>query len=184
MGDALKLVGLCGKAGSGKDHTFAYLRGMIGPRRAKRVAFADGVRDEANTILGSNGHTLYDKPYPPEVRALLQWWGTDLRRNQDPDYWVDYAFKSYPSWVHAYDVIVFTDVRFENEAEAIAGRGGQVYEVTADDPIRAERLGGELPPNHASEVMDFAVTGTLYNNSNVFPPKLPPTLKEYLSLGF
>lgn len=184
MGAQVKLVGLGGKAGSGKDHTFLYLRGMIGPRRAKKVAFADGVRDEANEILCSDDHAFYTKPYKPEVRALLQWWGTDLRRAQDPDYWVDYAFKDYRNWERTYDVVVFTDVRFANEANAILDHGGQVYEVTATDPIRAKRLGGELPPEHASEVMDFNRTGTLYNNSNVFPPKLPPTLKEYLNLGF
>lgn len=49
-----------------------------------------------------------------ELRLLLQGWGTEFRREQDPNYWVKKAMaqvnKDNPQ------VAIFTDMRFENEA--------------------------------------------------------------------
>ncbi len=66
----------------------------------------------------------------PEVSALapygkhpklLQWWGTEYRRAQDPDYWTKKLFESIPSNL---DIALITDVRFPNEADGVRQRGG------------------------------------------------------------
>jgi hypothetical protein len=61
-------------------------------------------------------------------RTLLQWWGTDYRRAQDPNYWVtqltDTLKREQP------DVALITDVRFPNEVDAIHALGGYAVKVT------------------------------------------------------
>ena len=67
----------------------------------------------------------------PEIgkpRTLLQWWGTDYRRAQDPDYWVKRMFETLDR--EQPDMALITDVRFRNEADAIHKAGGYLVKVT------------------------------------------------------
>lgn len=181
-----KIIGLAGKAGSGKDHTYDYLKmvhlDIIGnPLVVIRVAYADGVREEIQDVLGVDSDILYQKPYPEEIRRLLQWWGTEYRRAQDADYWVK---KGMAEAIRLADgptvhLVVITDVRFANEASAIQEAGGLVYEVVASDEVRRERLGGQLPPAHASEEIDFQTDGVIANNVNGSSPFVPGALWSY-----
>ena len=65
----------------------------------------------------------YEEPKP---RTLLQWWGTEYRRKQDPLYWVKRLDKKLLE--HNPDVALITDIRFLNEVEFIRQRGGVVIE--------------------------------------------------------
>ncbi|MDT8419442.1 MAG: hypothetical protein RQ754_03340 [Desulfuromonadales bacterium] len=77
------------------------------------------------------------------VRRLLQWWGTEYRRAQDPDYWT----KAWAAKVGQYDLerehVLIDDVRFINELETIKQQGGLIYKI--------ERPGFDGANNHASE---------------------------------
>ena len=77
------------------------------------------------------------------VRRILQWWGTEYRRSQDPDYWT----KAWERKVRDYDLtrihILIDDVRFMNELVTIKGLGGLI--------IKIERPGFAAAGNHASE---------------------------------
>ena len=170
-----KLIGLTGQAGSGKDYVFGLLSFEF--PRTRRIAFADGVREEIEDILKTD--VVWDKPYPSEVRSLLQWWGTDLRRAQDKDYWVKYTAKQLRESLRKRDLTIVTDVRFENEAKAIRDLGGIVVEVFAEPIIRQNRLGGTLPSEHASEVIDFETDAVIINNHY---PTFPPVVTDYLGL--
>ena len=173
-----KVIGLCGYAGAGKDYVYGLLREFFGYATVKRYALADEVRREAArevlNATGSSGLVLahaprkdlgvWQKPYTPAQRALLQWWGTEFRRSQDPDYWVDLMAAKLQEESDDWPLQVVTDVRFENEATMIRSLGGLVVEVEAVADIRQSRLGGALPPAHASEVIDFEVDGKVTNN--------------------
>jgi len=176
----MKVVGLTGYAGSGKDYVCDTLKGNY---EAVRVAFADGVRLEIEETLlarspGQRGlEALWHKPYPDEIRRLLQWWGTEYRRAEDENYWVKKGIERIEDVYEFYDLVVVTDVRFGNEADAIHALGGIVLEVTASEDVRRQRLGGQLPPAHASEVIDFEVDGTIRNDDDTY---VPTVLVDYL----
>lgn len=161
----MKLIGLTGKAGSGKDHVCRILQTLF--PGTVRVAFADGIKTDIEQALGA--HTipaLHNKPYTHETRSLLQWWGTELRRSRDPEYWVSIALpKIELARVQGAPLVVVTDVRYENEAETIDALWGLVVKVEAADLIRKERLGGTLPPDHLSERLGFPVQASIVNNS-------------------
>ena len=77
------------------------------------------------------------------TRRILQWWGTEYRRAQDPDYWT----KAWERKVTELDLdgtdVLVDDVRFMNELNVIRGVGGQI--------IRIIRPGFDGANDHASE---------------------------------
>jgi len=77
------------------------------------------------------------------VRRILQWWGTEYRRAEDPDYWT----KTWAKKISGFDLeqahILVDDVRFMNELRVIRALGGCF--------IRIDRPGFAAGGNHASE---------------------------------
>ena len=84
------------------------------------------------------------------VRRILQWWGTEYRRAEDPDYWT----KAWADMVERLDLenihILIDDVRFMNELNTISAEGGLI--------IKIERPGFNGAGNHASETSLDAYT--------------------------
>lgn len=128
------LIGVAGKAGSGKDTVANYLKCWF-PFRS--IAFADPIRDGMRAILG-----LTDKHFShpdkevvlPEFgkspRQMMQTLGTEWAREcVNVDLWLILAGKKIDQYqASGYDVVI-TDVRFENEAEYIRSRGGVIWHV-------------------------------------------------------
>lgn len=77
------------------------------------------------------------------VRRILQWWGTEYRRAQDPDYWT----KAWERKASAYDPqklhILVDDVRFINELKMLRNLGARI--------VKIERPGYAVGGDHASE---------------------------------
>lgn len=177
-----RLIGLIGKKRTGKNHT-ARLLGRFGYREA---AFADPLRDMAvaiDPVIGWDRFT--DRPIHytdalnrygyeaakerfPEFRRFLQRLGTEgvretlgekygLRELLGDDVWIVLAEKRIDS---SDERLVFTDVRFPNEAELIRRKGGATVRVVRPD----------LPPStdeHPSEIAldDYEPDATLHNDS-------------------
>ncbi len=77
------------------------------------------------------------------VRRILQWWGTEFRRAQDPDYWT----KAWERKLATVDLdtthVLVDDVRFVNELNVIRKHGGKF--------VRIIRPGFDGANNHSSE---------------------------------
>ncbi|HKL27470.1 MAG TPA: hypothetical protein VJ910_14690 [Desulfuromonadales bacterium] len=77
------------------------------------------------------------------VRRILQWWGTEYRRAQDPDYWT----KAWDRKIAGLDLdrtlILVDDVRFGNELDMIRTRDGLI--------VKIERPGFGGANSHSSE---------------------------------
>lgn len=81
---------------------------------------------------------------PQSPRQLMQWWGTDYRRNTTHDaYWTRHmiarirAHQEGDQWR-----TVVSDVRYDNEADTIRKMGGQLWHIT--------RPGVERTSQHSS----------------------------------
>lgn len=163
----MMIIGLSGYAGSGKD-LFAELASEV--IWCARLAFADALRLEIARAFGiSPGELLRNKERPnPHLRPpwctdlafaeimiargrdtyspreILQLWGTEYRRAQDPRYWITRAAECADAYrLAGYPVCLVTDVRFPDEAEWIESEGGQVW--------RIDRPGVEPVNGHCSE---------------------------------
>jgi hypothetical protein len=101
----------------------------------------------------------------PEVRELLQRFGTEMGRNLfGENFWVDLLFKEYEIPGVRYDDLiglVVTDVRYPNEIRAIRGRGGKLIWIDRPGvgPVNAHASENAVGPN------DFDVT--ILNNRGI-----------------
>lgn len=76
----------------------------------------------------------------PAIREALQFWGTEVRRKQDPLYWVKKTMHRVLTFASGNVHTIITDVRFENEAQAIADFAGLVIRLDVDTEIRKKRV--------------------------------------------
>lgn len=100
---------------------------------ALRKCLSDGFvgRMVVNHLNGKDG-PLIDLDAPRSPRQIMQWWGTDYRRAQDPNYWTKQtsARISYMMRERLATRIVITDCRFVNEIDVVRFfYGGLVWQI-------------------------------------------------------
>lgn len=135
------LIGLCGKMGSGKDFiTNNYIVPYL-QRHGKshlQLSFADQIKVNVMTKMDVRFDDVYVTKNH-ESRKLLQLEGTEHgRRVLGEDIWINY----HKSWVEVFgsrgiDVVIVSDVRFQNEAKYIKTNGGILIKI--DAPTRTEK---------------------------------------------
>lgn len=131
------IIGLTGFKGTGKTVASKYLQEKYGfaPHNFKDELIAEikrGFPDLLNILSRDSGMSI-DEMFikkPETLRALMQNYGTDVRREDNPDYWVS---KWEERLAQLPDNIVTDDVRFLNEAKAVFDRNGIIVRVTRPD---------------------------------------------------
>ena len=159
------ILGLTGRAQSGKDTVYHLIKESLPHIPVERRAFADKLKASVAALLGitladverlkTDGYThltLLTAPggmLPPSfhvmnMRELLQRYGTEAHRNVfGEDFWLAAALP--PDDRYNDKLVVVTDVRYPNEADWIHELGGVVVSVVRSGiPEIAES-------NHASE---------------------------------
>lgn len=162
-----RVIGLAGKARSGKNTVAGFIRELTdGP--VEEAAFADLIKLSAARALGVKFHgddvgmpavrrwsdelkldhsirivdQFGDLQHEITGRSFLQRYGTEAHRDLfGENFWVDAVEFVRPNLA----VLVLTDVRFENEAEAIHRVGGEVWQIDRPETDSASR------DTHASE---------------------------------
>lgn len=81
---------------------------------------------------------------------ILQFWGTNFRRAQDPDYWVNKLIRIILNSPEKY--IIIPDVRFYNEYNYIKEKHGIYIDVKRFNSDGTLYLDPNRDPNHQSEV--------------------------------
>jgi hypothetical protein len=141
----MKHIGLIGLAGSGKD-TAAKALIKLG---YYRIAFADELKELAFEF-GWNGEKDEDG------RRLLQELGM-IGRRYSPNVWIKHvAWRIVPNG----PPIVFTDVRFQNEADYVRSIGGMIVRIVRP---------GIISENHESELnqRDVAADIEIVNDGSI-----------------
>lgn len=153
------IIGISGKIGSGKSTLAKMLVEALGPGWV-RMSLGDEVKKEAAEMFGFDVALAYS----PEgknsvlvgidtfigginpsltVREILQYWGTDVRRAEDPNYWV----KKLAAAIPAGKSVVIDDIRFHTEAEFVLGLGGKLFRLDLYPEYQPPAVGSE----HTSE---------------------------------
>jgi ABC-type oligopeptide transport system ATPase subunit len=142
------IIGLTGKKGSGKTTAARMLLGKI--RGLQHINFKDALIQELKERMPKTIAELehqFDRDAdwlfsnkPDIVRALLQDYGTTVRRKDIDTYWTDRWLEATSNLEH----VVVDDVRFINEAQTVHNQGGVV--------IRLIRSDIESNDSHESEV--------------------------------
>jgi hypothetical protein len=130
----MKLVGLLGTKGVGKDTVADY---MVSHYNFEKRAFASPIK-EACAILfqlpiskfeGEDKEVCDVHHHGLSPRQMMQLLGTDFFRDQvSQDFWIDHFKKWYAARDSSRPVVV-TDVRFQNEVDVIKALGGTVVRI-------------------------------------------------------
>jgi hypothetical protein len=177
------IIAFTGKKRSGKSTAAAYVVSKIpGAVRLNfktallnemRERFPNTLRALVRLVEGEhyNGmvpltvETLLENKPDDVVRFFMQEYGTEVRRHDEVDYWVD-------RWVCAaskHTHVVVDDVRFINEAQAIKDMNGMV--------IRIVRDGQQSTDTHQSETEMDSIVPTY---TIVAPDGHPEALQSFL----
>jgi len=131
------LIGLCGAAGAGKNSVANFLTDSDGCR-LYQLAFADPLYQCVSTITGLPVARLKDRDVKEAVlphlgkspRQMLQSLGTEWGRGMVHDeIWIRITMERAGEHLTVGRGVVITDVRFDNEAQAIVDAGGEVWRV-------------------------------------------------------
>jgi hypothetical protein len=167
----VKAIGFSGWARSGKDTAADYAIKNYGYTKA---SFAEPIREalfRLNPKINVGGFSQASlatavksfgwedlKTFSVDVRPLMQRLGTEVGREMFGDnFWVEAALDRIPDGAK----VVFSDVRYPNEADSIKALGGQIYRINRD---------GVGPANgHPSETAlnDYAFDGRIDNSGTV-----------------
>jgi hypothetical protein len=151
------IIGICGYKGSGKDTIADYIQNQYG---FTKLSFGSKIKDIVSILFGWNrtlieGDTDFSRVYREmedpwlseklkmEItpRKMLQYVGTDLLRNHlSNDIWV-YALEKELS---SFELVIVSDVRFENEFDMIQRHNGFIISVERD-------LTHDITDTHESE---------------------------------
>lgn len=122
----MKILGLTGQKQSGKDTAADFIEQHVREWDVVRIGFADALKEEVCKACGIElAHLEANKD---KYRTILQWWGTDFRRNMyGQDYWLkQWMARAVSSRAH---LIIVPDVRFKNEAELLRQFGAKIFRV-------------------------------------------------------
>ncbi len=154
------IIGLLGKAGSGKSTAANYILENFAGRR---FGLADPLKSIARDVLDFTEEQLYgtqeqketvDPRYGFTPRWFLQRLGTEgIRRHLGQDVWVQATLKAIADWRAAGGIgpAVIDDCRFPNEVEKLWKAGAKVVKLVCPDAVT------KADGAHASEVMIDAV---------------------------
>lgn len=163
----LTLIGISGKAGTGKDYLFETFLRPLG-------FYATALADPLKEIAIAQGLCSYEEAFhtkPPHVRETLQTLGTEGWRNQyGADVWCRFTLVRMRRMAERTGQTRFavTDVRFLNEVRFIQQNGGVVYRIFAPDRAAAHGL-TEEQRQHRSET-DLDLWSPSLVDGQVAPP--------------
>jgi hypothetical protein len=150
----IKVIGLSGKAGSGKD----FIASRIITPKYGYVPFSIAWHVKANLV--GKGVLTYEEAFitkPPHARHLLQQEATESGRDvYGPDMWLRAADSwmrtIYESW--GIQRFVLPDVRFPNEVEYIKKMGGRVFRIVAPTRVAQSPLSEEAKQHYSEVALD------------------------------
>lgn len=164
MSHPIHVVGLLGRAGSGKGEAARY---FIERRAAHRLAFGDPLKHMLTDVLGFTETQLWgaqadkervDPRYGRTPRDFMVALGESARARMGEDVWcraaVNYMHAQHR--LHGHGFFVIDDVRKPIEARTVQGMGGVVIRInrqwcasTTDPNSPTERCVDEAPYDYA-----------------------------------
>lgn len=159
-----KIIAFAGPAGAGKDTAVDFLKCSYENRmKIDCFSFAGPLKEGVRKMWDFSDEQLYgdqkevvDPRWNVTPREILQWMGTDVVRSKQPDHWLKLMETKIKN--STADLILISDVRFENERDLIMSLDGHVVKL-----VRPGFGSGE----HSSEAIDFECNSQILNNGTL-----------------
>lgn len=154
----MKIITISAKARNGKDFCANLIKQKLESRGNKVLIthYADLLKYICKTFFG------WDGMKNTEGRTLLQHVGTDVIRQKNPDYWVNFLIGIFNLFPNEWDYVLIPDTRFPNENDLMK----EYFDVSTVRITRPNYDNGltEEQQNHESEIaldnynFDFYIT--------------------------
>lgn len=162
------LFGMSGKMGSGKD-TVGDLIGDKLARKGYdivKISFSTPIKEEIDEIIDLylksnteeeiankygvtieqvitlletlNFNSIYERT--ENSRRALQYWGTDVRRSVNPNYWVSKIANFIQKTINEGKSVYISDARFNNEVYVIQDFLGDIFRLSTIEETRLNRI--------------------------------------------
>lgn len=164
----MHLIGITGRARSGKDTAARILRDLHGYRPA---AFAEPLKKMA-AILCDEAEALFHDDETKEAtchlhgktrRHILQLLGTEcVKPYFGEGVWIRHMFRRINTGMYGTRVVI-TDVRFEPEADAIIAAGGVILKMHRHGGLTGEEAAHSSEAGIDPDKVDF----NIFNNGSV-----------------
>lgn len=158
-----KVLCISGKAQHGKDTSATILKSILEERGNKVliIHYADLLKYLCKEYFGWNGSK------DDEGRTLLQHVGTDVVRNKQPNYWVNFVVEFLKMFETEWDYVIIPDCRFPNEVSTITKyfntKHIRIIRQNFNSPLSIEQQ------QHPSETAldNYSYDYVVYNDSSV-----------------
>lgn len=170
------VIGICGRAGAGKDSLASYIQNHFSDRKVHINGFATAIKEMMSKLFLVPEDCFYDRKlketpmpqlYEKTPREICQWFGTDvIRRDIDKRFWVNRLCSLIEST--DCDIFVVPDVRFYNEYVDLRTRfKAKILYIDADRrlSVQSDSHVSELEHNQIKEFLPEECI--IYNNDAV-----------------
>lgn len=165
----LKFIGVTGGKGTGKDTVSAHLEEVF---HFRRMSFAEPIK-RGLAAMFNVPYAVFETPAIKETpmpellgrtpRHLMQTLGTEWGRvHVSPSVWLDLLMLKATAARADHSHVVVSDVRFDNEAQAIRAAGGEIWRIERGQTIYSA-------DTHASEagVSDGLIDHVIRNTADL-----------------
>lgn len=124
------VIGVAGYKRCGKDTLTKVLHEELAKMglNSERRALADELKEEIAKMLHSvfpsisveeHIRRMNDDKWKEKYRLIMQWWGTEWRRDETMGGWDSYWIDKVTEWVNesSSDIVIVPDIRFPNEVK-------------------------------------------------------------------
>lgn len=160
----MKIILISGKARSGKDTTAELFKeALTGTgNRVLITHYADLLKYICKTFFSWNG--VKDA----EGRQLLQYVGTDVIRQDNPNLWVDFVLKMLRYSKDLWDYVIVPDCRFPNEISVMTDSEFDVVTIRVSRDEREKTLTSEQRSHPSETALDkYDFDANIYNNGTL-----------------
>ena len=159
----MQVILISGKARAGKDLSANILKEEFVKEGKTSIIlhYADFLKSFCREHLSYKGKDVEGG------RELLQWFGTDVVRNNYEDTWVDMMFALLKGIRSEYDCVIIPDVRFPNEIEKIKNNFKSVTLRIVRNNEKNELSNDEKKHLSETALDDYEFEHVIFNNGTI-----------------
>lgn len=172
----MKVICISGKAQHGKDTTAGFLKERLEDQGYDVLIahYGDLVKYVCKSFFGWNGAK------DEYGRGLLQYVGTDVVREQEPDFWVAFLAKMLHFFREEWDYVLIPDSRFPNEIDYLRDAGLDVTHLRVIREHFQSPLTEEQQRHPSETALDHAAPDFYIHNNGTLDD-LKAVIRDWLS---